>query len=477
MFLRYSPKLSLRIWVKLTHNQYRDLMLFANIIKWENIKMTNQQIDETPVSFPDWNQVLDRDISLESTVRLRHRQAIIGFLAHLKRTQQRASLVTAKAYFDDAHEEGRDDEPSREALRWFFRTAKARQSLPASQAQKPVEEVTPIICPEKADNGSVPWERELIKRLRVGHYQWRTEQTYREWIWRFSAWMAPRLVEEAADCDIKDYLTHLAVERHVAASTQRQALNALVYFFRIVLRREPGDVSDYQASRRPPRVPTVLTPLECRALFDRMDGTARLMAKLMYGAGLRMLELIRLRVQDIDLERGILTVRAGKGGKDRVTVVPEGLKGELLSHLNRLRQLFEEDRVANVAGVWLPPPVEHKIPKAGVSWIWQWLFPSRQLAIDPRSGIKRRHHILEGAFQSTVRRAAEKAGLAKRVTPHTLRHSFATHLLETGHDIRTVQELLGHANVETTMIYTHVLNKPGLTVKSPLDLLAGPKGG
>ncbi len=446
-------------------------MILANIIKWENIKMNSLPIDDTPVSFPDWSQVLESDSSLEATTRTHHRQAIIGFLAHLKKTEQRASLATAKAYFDAARETGQDDEPSREALRWFFRTAWARQSLTPGHPPPPVEEAAPKICPEQADNGSVPWERELIKRLRVGHYQWRTEQTYRDWIWRFSAWMAPRLVEDATDGDIKDYLTHLAVERHIAASTQRQALNALVYFFRIVLRREPGDVSDYQASRRPPRVPTVLTPSECRALFDHMEGTAQLMAKLMYGAGLRMLELIRLRIQDIDLERGILTVRAGKGAKDRVTVLPEGLKDALLSHLNRLRRLFDEDRVAGVAGVWLPPSVEHKMPKAGVSWIWQWLFPSRQLAIDPRSGIKRRHHILEGAFQSTVRQAAAKAGLSKRVTPHCLRHSFATHLLESGHDIRTVQELLGHVDVETTMIYTHVLNKPGVTVRSPLDAL------
>lgn len=246
-------------------------------------------------------------------------------------------------------------------------------------------------------------------------------------------------------------------------------MNALVFLFREVLGRAPGDLSGYQASRKPPRVPVVLTRAECMQLFSVLEGTTGLMARLMYGAGLRLTELLRLRVQDLELERGIVTVRAGKGGKDRVTVLPKALKGELAKHLDRLRELFDQDRAAGVAGVWLPPVVEHKIPKAGVSWPWQWLFPSRQLSVDPRSGVKRRHHVRDNAFQTAIRTTAQRAGIAKRVTPHTLRHSFATHLLESGHDIRTVQDLLGHAKVETTMIYTHVLNKPGVTIRSPLD--------
>jgi integron integrase len=198
------------------------------------------------------------------------------------------------------------------------------------------------------------------------------------------------------------------------------------------------------------------------------------MAQLQYGAGLRISELIRLRVQDLDLERGMVTVRAGKGrsgGKDRVTVLPHGLKAPLSVHLARLRELFDKDRAAGVSGVWLPPPVEHKLPAAGEKWGWQWLFPSRELSTDPRSGARRRHHVMDGAYQTAVRNAAEKLGMAKRVTPHVLRHSFATHLLAAGHDIRTLQEVLGHAQVETTMIYTHVLNKPGVSVTSPFDQL------
>jgi integron integrase len=193
------------------------------------------------------------------------------------------------------------------------------------------------------------------------------------------------------------------------------------------------------------------------------------MAQLMYGAGLRITELLRLRIMDIELDRGIVTIRAGKGGKDRVTVLPEALKHPIALHQQRLRTLFDQDRQAGIPGVWLPPPVEHKLPKAGTTWCWQWLFPSRQLARDPRSGLLRRHHVQDSAFQSAIRKATLSADIAKRVTQHTLRHSFATHLLQAGQDIRTVQELLGHSNVETTMIYTHVLNKPGLSIRSPLD--------
>jgi integron integrase len=193
------------------------------------------------------------------------------------------------------------------------------------------------------------------------------------------------------------------------------------------------------------------------------------MARLMYGAGLRLMELLRLRVQDINFEQGIVIIRSGKGGKDRVSVLPESLREALLSHRERLRLLFDEDRQEGLPGVWLPDSVENKIPTAGVLWAWQWFFPSRQLAIDPRSGLKRRHHLNDAAFQSAIRKAARAAGLSQRVTPHTLRHSFATHLLAGGADIRTVQELLGHSDVATTMIYTHVLNRPGLAVRSPLD--------
>lgn len=224
--------------------------------------------------------------------------------------------------------------------------------------------------------------------------------------------------------------------------------------------------------RRPParrRVPTVLTPEECARLFAELEGTFRLMAELMYGSGLRLMELLRLRVHHLDLERGRLQIHAGKGDKDRVSVLAERLTPALRKHLERLRELHAADRAAGLAGVWLPEGLARKYPRAGERWEWQWLFPSAKTSIDPATGIRRRHHVIDNTFQTVLRRAAELAKLNKRVTPHVLRHSFATHLLEADTDIRTVQELLGHASVETTQIYTHVMKKPGLGVRSPLD--------
>jgi len=220
---------------------------------------------------------------------------------------------------------------------------------------------------------------------------------------------------------------------------------------------------------RAARVPAVLSREECLRLFNALEGTTRLMAELMYGSGLRLLELLRLRIKDLDLDRRQLIVRAGKGGKDRLTLLPESLVERLRNHREAVRKQFEEDRRGGLPGVWLPEGLERKYPKAGQSWEWHWLFPSRQLMNDPRSGLQRRHHILDATVQHAIRQAARAARLDKRVTPHTLRHSFATHLLESGTDIRVVQDLLGHADVSTTQIYLHVMRKPGLGVKSPLD--------
>jgi integron integrase len=231
-----------------------------------------------------------------------------------------------------------------------------------------------------------------------------------------------------------------------------------------------GEFGDFARARKAVRIPVVLSRTECRQLFAALDGTTRLMAELMYGSGLRLTELIGLRVKDVDLERCQIVVRAGKGDTDRVTMLPESLLPRLYAHRERLRALHEEDRRAAVPGVWLPEGLERKYPTAGQQWEWQWLFPSRQLMTDPRSGIKRRHHILDATFQHAIRIGTRKAHVHKRVTPHVLRHSFATHLLESGTDIRTLQELLGHKDVATTQIYTHVMRKPGLGVKSPLDV-------
>jgi len=391
-----------------------------------------------------------------------YEREIFGYLKYLKASRQRASVATVLDYLHELEEQGKETKNVREALRWFFQAA-AQQS--ADDPARP-----PLIRTEKEDSGGPPWEQRMVAVLRTRQYQWRTEQTYRGWAHRFASWLG-RPVEQADGNDIRNFLEHLAVAGKVAASTQKQALNALVFLLREVQKKDLGDFSGYRPALPRRRIPVVLSRGECQALFAQLSGTTRLMAQFMYGAGLRLMELLRLRIQDLDFERGIVTIRSGKGGKDRVSVLPERLLAPLREHRERLRAIFDEDRRDDLPGVWLPPPVENKIPTAGTQWPWQWFFPSRQLAVDPRSGIRRRHHLQEAAFQNAIRKAARAANLSQRVTPHTLRHSFATHLLAGGTDIRTIQELLGHADVATTMIYTHVLNRPGLTVRSPLDNL------
>lgn len=467
------------------------------------LKRMQASSQEGAVSFPEWSAALVADPLLSATDKGAFRAAIVAYLGYLKGRHERATFATAKAYLEAVGAVQSAGGLERMALRWFFShgLAQHRETAGAVAAGRPsgspgaarggaapgarppplagalgdVEAAAGAIVPEKADRGSAAWERRLVERLRVGQYQWRTEQTYRDWAWRFADWLGREPDSATAD-DLQGFLSWLATERGVAASTQRQALNALVFFFREVLGVEPGRLDGYRPARPGTRFPTVLTRSECQRLFGAMEGTAGLMARLMYGAGLRLMELLRLRVQDLDFARGIVIVRSGKGGKDRPTVLPEGLRRPLADHLDRVRGLYERDRAGGVAGVWLPPPVEHKLPAAGLEWGWQWVFPSRQLSMDPRAGAMRRHHVLEGAFQAAVRDGARRAGIAKRVTPHVLRHSFATHLLESGSDIRTVQELLGHEDVATTMIYTHVLNRPGVSVRSPLDGLEAEPG-
>ncbi|HWI57879.1 MAG TPA: integron integrase [Bacillota bacterium] len=348
----------------------------------------------------------------------------------------------------------------KEALNWYFRRG---QPAPAPLV---LTGVPPLA---RSDLGRSDWEQRLISRIRLLHYSWRTEQTYRGWAWKFVRFLGPRPLSGVTGAEVGQFLSRLAVEERVSASTQKQALNALVFFLRESERKELGDFGEFQRAHRKLRVPVVLSRSECQRLFEAMEGTARLMAELMYGSGLRLMELLRLRVKDVDLERRQLVVREGKGAKDRVTVLPERVVEQLAAHRERLRRLHAQDREAGVPGVWLPEGLERKWPRAGESWEWQWFWPSRQLMRDPRSGLRRRHHVLDATFQHFVRQAALRAGLSKRVTPHVLRHSFATHLLEGGTDIRTVQELLGHADVATTQIYTHVMAKPGLGVRSPLD--------
>jgi len=269
--------------------------------------------------------------------------------------------------------------------------------------------------------------------------------------------------------DLQDFLSHLAVEKNVSASTQNQALNALVFLYRNVLgKNTENELSAVRASTRR-RLPIVLTPQEIERIFECLDGVPRLMAMLIYGCGLRLQECLRLRIKDVDLEQNMVIVRSGKGDKDRRTVLPESLKDEITRHSAAVKSVYEKDRKENISGVWLPDALERKYPNAGKEWAWFWLFPAKSLSIDPYTSLVRRHHVHPASLQKTFYDALRKAGIAKQASVHTLRHSFATHLLENGYDIRTIQELLGHTNLQTTMIYTHVASKNILGVKSPLD--------
>lgn len=305
--------------------------------------------------------------------------------------------------------------------------------------------------------------------IRYRHYSLHTENAYIDWITRFLAFYKGETPERMGAAEIRQYLDFLAKDRQVAASTQNQALNAIVFLYSQVLKREPGDFQDFIRARRPRKVPTVLTLKEVNLLFDQMDGVVWLMAGLLYGAGLRASECIRLRIKDVDFAQNQIIIRDGKGKKDRITMLPEKYKQPLKKQIDDSKLLFEQDLKNGSDGVYIWPGFERKMTGASKDWIWQYVFPAIRLSVDPRSGKVRRHHIYASTLRKAVKRAGRAAGLSKQISPHTLRHSFATHLLEKGYDIRTVQELLGHADVSTTMIYTHVLSRPGLPVISPAD--------
>ena len=310
---------------------------------------------------------------------------------------------------------------------------------------------------------------EVRDLMRLRHYSIRTERCYCDWITRFIRYHGKRHPREMAEAEVIAFLTHLAREGNVAASTQNQALSALLFLYQEVLKEEIGWLEGVERATKPKRLPVVLNRDEVHKIFAHLHGTPRLMAGLLYGSGLRLMECVRLRVKDLDFGYARIMVRDGKGAKDRVTMLPVNLAAGLERHLKKVQAQHEEDLEAGFGGVYLPDALARKYPSAAREWAWQWFFPSSRLSIDPRGGERRRHHIDENVLQVAVKNAVRASGIAKPATCHTLRHSFATHLLENGYDIRTVQELLGHKDVSTTMIYTHVLNKPGIGVKSPLD--------
>src|SRR5712691_178104 len=308
--------------------------------------------------------------------------------------------------------------------------------------------------------------------LRARHYSLRTEGTYLGWVKRFILFHGKRHPRDMGVQEVQQFLAYLAVEGHVAASTQSQALSAILFLYQQVLKHDIGWLHDVVRAKQPQQLPVILTRDEVAAVLRHLSGTPWIMATLLYGAGLRLMECIRLRVKDIDFAYNQIVVRDGKGQKDRVTMLPQQVKDPLQQHLQAVKQLHEADLQAGAGHVYLPYALERKYPNAQREWIWQYVFPATKLSQDPRTGVIRRHHAHRLVLQRAVQAAVRQAKIPKPASCHAFRHSFATHLLEAGYDIRTVQELLGHKDVSTTMIYTHVLNRGGRGVKSPADLLA-----
>ncbi len=354
------------------------------------------------------------------------------------------------------------------ALRAVPHPGKSKQEGPAPSLSRVIAvTASPSISPTPAKQPKLL--NRLCEALRSRHYSRRTEQCYCHWVKRFIFFHHVRHPAEMAEPEINAFLTHLAVKEKISASTQNQALSALLFLYRHVLDRVIGDLGDVIRARKPKRLPVVMTREEARAVLSHLEGDKRLMAALMYGAGLRLMECLRLRVQDIDFARNELTVRDGKGSKDRRTMLPESLKPPFLAHLRKVRRVHESDLADGWGRVQMPDALDRKYPNAPAEWRWQWVFPQENRWKNTRTGEEGRHHVHETILQRAVKEAVRKAGIVKHVGCHTFRHSFATHLLESGYDIRTIQELLGHTDVTTTMIYTHVLNKGGHGVRSPVD--------
>jgi len=312
---------------------------------------------------------------------------------------------------------------------------------------------------------------EVRQVLRLHHYSIHTERSYADWIVRFVQFHHMRSREDLLPPEpkIEAFLTHLAVNKNVAPATQNLAMNALIFLYKRVLKLSmEGDINAVRADRKV-NVPVVMTREEVAAVISLMSGTPQLVAKLLYGSGLRIMEAVRLRIQDVDFGMKQITVRSGKGDKDRITTFPISMAPLLQNHLSKVKTLHQQDLGRGHGEVYLPHALSRKFPKAGKEWSWQYLFPARDLSVDPRSGITRRHHVDPSVINKAIKTSVRRAGLAKNVSAHTFRHSFATHLLQRGTDIRTIQQLLGHSNLATTMIYTHVLQQGAQGVPSPLD--------
>lgn len=406
---------------------------------------------------------------------------------------ERGDLVD---FLDSLVEEGKTGwqvEQANQALHLFYTEVCpvdwARQNWPKTPAAAETLSLRPAAIPgppitgpklealkKRVDTGNLPAKlepfiAEVREKLRSERYAYRTEETYAEWIRRFLIFSNPKNRRELNPNSLEEYLNYLALVRRVSASAQNQALNAMQFMFRHVLKRGTATVNNVQRAPTSRKIPVVLSKTEIAKLMGELSGRSLLMAQLLYGAGLRVNECVRLRVKDIDFENHYIVVREGKGSKDRLAPLPETVVASLRTHLKEIKIRWSKDSSLGVEGVFLPDALSVKYPNAEGELGWFWVFPSDELSEDPWTGKLRRHHVHAGTIQAAIKVASRKAGLVKPVSPHTLRHSFATHLLEGGADIRTVQELLGHSDVSTTMIYTHVLGRPGSRALSPLDSL------
>ncbi|TVP75938.1 MAG: integron integrase [Puniceicoccaceae bacterium] len=440
--------------------------------------------------FPRWAEVLEVS-KLPQQEQKSFKVTIRWYLSWCQQNSEQCTCENARKFVDWAQQEKNAQKWAvdrwKAAIQWFFLTGKAQQagfgpvgSLVGGSNGNQKRRAASLHSgyaslndtdAERARAGNED-EASILDVMRRRGMALKTERNYLGWYRDFLKYSGLRRGIEMDAPKLKDYLSYLAMERQLAAATQKQALNALVFVAQQVFQMNLGEIGDFVRAKNRKKIPVVMSQAETRRFLGCLKGEKLLMARLQYASGLRVSELMRLRVQDLDLERNQITVRCGKGNKDRVAPLSEKLVGALKAHLEAVRVLFEEDlKRGDLAGVYLPEALSRKHKNAGRDWRWQWVWPSREISKDPRSGRLRRHHVLDRAYQSVIRKAGIDAGINKRITSHTLRHSFATHLLENGTDIRTVQDLLGHKNVETTQIYTHVMQKPGMGVRSPLDSL------
>ncbi len=453
------------------------------------------------VHFPDWEPILDQDAGLSAGDRESYKITIRWFLGYCKRAGKPACFEQARAFVGTMTQQ---KEPNdwvlqrwKDGINWFFRCApkawgvsadghdgadqgRSTRKQPAQHASashalqsemgdagEPTAAAGPSSVPKgprgpkaqpaRLESSEPAWKLQCIRAMRVRQFSYETEKSYLGWLRRFAKYWQTQDLEALGEQEIKLYLDHLAVTEQVSGGTQRLALNALVFFYRDACKRELGDFGDYKKATGRRRIPVVLSVDEIRRILAQLSSQHALMARLQYGAGLRVSELVRLRIKDVDFENQQIVVRGGKGDKDRTTLLPESLLGALSAQQAMARKVYDADRLNRVAGVWLPEALSRKFRHAGERWEWFWFWPAGGLAEDPRDpGMIRRHHVHTKVYQAAIARAARNAKLDKRVTSHAFRHSFATHMLNAGTDLCQLQELLGHAHLDTTRIYLHV---------------------